>query len=159
MGEGAQVTKIYSRIVEVTKCSECPNVVGNCGKDFCAPAKQFCTILPSSWCPLPDKPMQPTPHCGHPENLSAIQDLTAKTPFEVWCTKDREAKWIPLKEHEEIVKGIKRQITKVKMIINSIPNPSQWTEEDCEDSSKDEWYSNFTEINDKLELTREVLKQ
>lgn len=51
-----------------------------------------------------------------------------------------------------------RQIYNALIVLQSIPKPKMWTEEDPEDSSKDIWENNFEEISLKIEQAQTMLK-
>ena len=67
------MTKIWTKTLEVTECRHCPNIVGNCGKDFCVPLQEFCTVLPLPNCPLPDKPSYPSMTCCRTESERSVK--------------------------------------------------------------------------------------
>ena len=58
------------------------------------------------------------------------------------------------KEHTEM----RLKIQEATKILDEIPRPQSWLEEDCEDSSRDISCNNFGEINEKLNRLREVFR-
>ena len=56
------------------------------------------------------------------------------------------------------IERLENKLESIGKMLDDIPRPAQWLEEDCEDSSKDIVENNFAEINEKMNRLREVLK-
>lgn len=63
-----------------------------------------------------------------------------------------------MKEMENEHTEMRLKIQEATTILDDIPRPNRWLEEDCEDSSRDISCDNFAEINEKMNRLREVFR-